>query len=65
MENFGTVKNSYHDHDMISHDVCHEVIQPTICHDSCHDEEHQLNKSDWRYLVNQLEQWNLMMMKQR
>lgn len=48
MEKFGTVELSYHEHDL-------------SCHDSCHEEEQQqLNKSDWWYLVNQLEQWRVM-----
>lgn len=71
MEKFGTVENSYHDnHDMIGYDVCHEVNNTLICNDSCHevnlnnndqvnDQVKQLNKSDWWYLVNQLEKWRV------
>lgn len=60
MENFRTVELSYHEHDMISHELCHEGNNTLICHDSCHEEEQQqLNKSDWWYLVNQLEQWRV------
>lgn len=50
-------ENSYHDHDMISHGLCHEGINTVKCHDSCHEE--QLSKSDWWYLVNTLEQWRV------
>lgn len=49
--------NSYHEHDMISHELCHEGINTPICNESCH--EKQLDKSDWWYLVNQLEQWRV------
>ena len=49
--------DSYHVHDMISHELCHEGINTLICHDSCH--ENKLSKSDWFYLVNQLEQWRV------
>ena len=49
--------NSYHDnHDMIGHDVCHEGNNTSL-KVSCH--EGQLSKSDWWYLVNQLEQWRV------
>lgn len=47
--------NSYHDHDMIGHDVCHEGNTSLMV--SCH--ENELSKSDWWYLVNQLEQWRV------
>lgn len=57
MENFETVEHSYHEHDMKGYDVCHEVIQPVICHDSCH--ENKLSKSDWFYLVETLEKWRV------
>lgn len=70
MEKFGTVENSYHDHDMISHGLCHEGTNTLICYDSCHevnlnnndqvnDQVKQLDKSDWWYLVNQLEKWRV------
>ena len=62
MEKFGAFENSYHDnHDMISHDsLCHEGNNTLICHDSCHEiEQQQLEKSDWWYLVNQLEKWRV------
>lgn len=60
MEKFGTIENSYHEHDMISHELYHEGNNTLICHDSCHEEEpQQLEKSDWWYLVNQLEQWRV------
>lgn len=62
--------NSYHDHGMIGYDVCHEVNNTLICYDSCHevnlnnndqvnDQVKQLDKSDWWYLVNQLEKWRV------
>ena len=104
--------HSYHEHDMIGYDVCHEVNN-TLINDSCHEEskeqiiiyeieeaqtdlnelnkrytknccspvfpkgyktnqnknknkvksaqveEKLLSKSDWWYLVNQLEQWRV------
>lgn len=66
MEKFGTVENSYHEHDMISHGLCHEGNNTLICHDSCHEKDDelyeknvQLDKSNWWYLVNQLEQWRV------
>ena len=63
MEKFGTVELSYHDHDMISHGLCHEGKNTLICHDSCHEElsgnSGKLNKSDWFYLVETLEKWRV------
>lgn len=58
MENYD-VNHSYHDHDMIGHELCHEGINTLICHDSCHEGKEQLEKDEWWYLVNQLEKWRV------
>ena len=45
-------------HDMVCNDeLCHEVIQPIKCYESCH--ENQLDKSEWWYLVNTLTEWRV------
>lgn len=46
---------SCHEHVMIEHDTCHEVINnPITCHDS-----NRLSKDEWWYLVNQLTEWRV------
>ncbi len=45
-------------HDMICNDyLCNDNNNSTICYESCHEE--RLNKSDWFYLVSQLEKWGV------
>lgn len=69
LESMGVDVSSYHEHDMIS---CHDLSHDSLCHESihsltCHDSEvkqakkseAKLSKSDWWYLVNQLEQWRV------
>ena len=72
LESMGIV-SSYHEHDMISchdtcNDLCHESIHSLTCHDSEQKEQKiktkkaeqaKLSKSDWWYLVQQLEQWRV------
>lgn len=69
------MKDNQHEHVMKSchdsdHDsVCHESIHSLICHDSeekqtkktetKNADQAKLSKSDWWYLVNQLEQWRV------
>lgn len=69
LESMGVDVSSYHEHVMIScHDLghdslCHESIHSLTCHDSevnqAKKSEAKLSKSDWWYLVNQLEQWRV------
>lgn len=69
LESMGIDVSSYHEHVMKS---CHDSDHDTLCHESihsltCHDSEEKqakkseakLSKSDWWYLVNQLEQWRV------
>lgn len=46
-------------HDMLSHELCHEVNNSLTCNDHVMSEPVQLKKSDWWYLVNTLTEWRV------